>query len=107
MRKRLRAVRVGKLAWWSPEREAGQQPQRKHGSLDSPVWLRIHLLTQEGAAWFKPDGSGTVKALGCSVCLLVALYGESCRVIPLLVIQISRSVVRKVWHRVASGRMDC
>lgn len=92
MRKRARAVRVGKLAWWSPEREAGQQPQRKHGSLDSPVWLQLHLLTQEGATWVKPDGPGTVKALGCSGCLLVVLYGESCRVILLPVIRISRSV---------------
>ncbi|HDL7912696.1 TPA: hypothetical protein PXP81_004382 [Yersinia enterocolitica] len=64
MRKRLWAVRVGKLARWSPEREAGQQPQRKHGSLDSPVWLRFHLLTQEGAAWSKPKGWWAVKTLG-------------------------------------------
>lgn len=53
--------------------------------------VAYHLLTQEGAAWVKPEGVRTVKAFGNSVCLLVAPSGESCGAISLLVIQISHS----------------
>jgi len=44
------AVRAGKLHGDVPEREAGQQPQRKYGRLNSLGMVAFHLLTQEGAA---------------------------------------------------------
>ncbi len=55
--------------------------------------VAYHLLTQEGAAWVKPEGLWPVKAFGCSECLLVALSRESCKAIPLLIIQILHSAV--------------
>lgn len=53
--------------------------------------VAYHLLTQEGAAWVKPEGLWPVKAFGNSVCLLVAFSRESCRATLLLVTQISHS----------------
>lgn len=53
--------------------------------------VAYHLLTQEGAAWVKPEGLWPVKAFGCSECLLVALSRESRGAISLPVIQISHS----------------
>lgn len=53
--------------------------------------VAYHLLTQEGAAWVKPEGLWAVKAFGCSECLLVALSRESRGAISLPVIQISHS----------------
>ena len=53
--------------------------------------VAYHLLTQEGAAWVKPEGLWPVKAFGNSVCLLVAPSRESCKAIPLLIIQILHS----------------
>lgn len=55
--------------------------------------VAYHLLTQEGAAWVKPEGLWPVKAFGCSECLLVALSRESRGAIPLLIIQILHSAV--------------